>query len=217
MVTFFNPQGPELHLRTDWQNDHTEPLVTLFALCFAVRLFPQTLGIRIFLLRIHAVLPHGKNIISPYQKAILRMPNLSRPRAFGCRIYALSTGRHEGKVTTDSIICGKLLGYGGSMKNFIYINDTTRKIGRATHASFDEAQLSTPVADLKLNSLALWGALNRNPGTSIPPVDEVLAPPTHFCVFTGESPFLRFITVNISIKCTFESLDLMLEEDPMFH
>jgi hypothetical protein len=103
------------------------------------------------------------------------------------------------------------------MKNFIYINDATRKIGRATHASFDEAQLSTPVADPNSNSLALWGALNRNPGTTVPPVDEVLTPPTQFCVFAGESPFLRVATVVIPIKCTFELLGLLLEEDPMYH
>jgi hypothetical protein len=170
-----------------------------------------------FFLRIHAVLPHGKNTILPYQKATLRMPDLSRLRTFGCRIYALSTRRLQGKVTTDNIICGKLLGYGGSMKNCIYINDATRKIGRATHASFDEAQLSTPVADLNSNSLAFWGALNRNPCTTVPPVDEVLTPPTQFCVFAGESPFLRVATVVIPIKCTFESLGLLLEEDPMSH
>jgi hypothetical protein len=147
-----------------------------------------------FFLRIHAVLPHGKNTISPYQKTTLHMPDLSRLRTFGCRIYTLSTRRRQGKVTTNNIICGKLLGYGGSMKNFIYINNATRKIGRATQASFDEAQISTPVADLNSNSLALWGALNRNPGTTAPPVDEILTPPTKCCGFAGESPFLRVAT-----------------------
>jgi hypothetical protein len=67
------------------------------------------------------------------------------------------------------------------------------------------------------NSLAVWGTLNINPGTTITPVDEVLTPPTQFCVFAGESPFLRVATVVISIKCTFESLVMILEEDPMSH
>jgi hypothetical protein len=44
------------------------------------------------------------------------------------------------------------------MKTFIYRNDKTGKEGRATHAKFDKAQLSAPVADLSPNSLALWGA-----------------------------------------------------------
>jgi hypothetical protein len=145
------------------------------------------------------------------------MPDLSRLHTFGCRIYALSTRRHQGKVTTDNIICGKLLSYGGSMKNFIYINNATRKIGRPTHASFDEAQLSTPVADLNSNSLALWGALNRNPGITAPPVDEILTPRTQFFVFAGEYPFLRVAAVVIPIKCNFDSLGLILEEDPMSH
>jgi hypothetical protein len=97
-----------------------------------------------FFLRIHDVLPHGKNTISPYKKATLCMLDLSRLHTFGCRIYALSTRRRQGKVTTDNIICGKLLGYGGSMNNFIYINDATRKIGRAAHASFDRRNSPRP-------------------------------------------------------------------------
>jgi hypothetical protein len=172
---------------------------------------PKILGIRILLfLRIHDVLTHGKNMVSPYQTATLRVPDLSRFRTCGCRIYALSIHHHQGKVTMDNNICGKLLGYGGSIKKIIYINDTTQKIGRATHASFDEAQLSTPVTDLNSNSSALWGALNINPGTMIPPVDEVVTPPTQFCVFAGESPFIRVTTVIISIRCSFELLGLML-------
>jgi hypothetical protein len=97
------------------------------------------------------------------------------------------------------------------MKNFIVINNFTRKIGRATHTSFDEAQLSTPIADLNSNSLALWGAINRNPGTTAPPVDEIITPPTQFCVFAEETPFLRVPTVVIPIKWNFDLLGLILE------
>jgi hypothetical protein len=92
-------------------------------------------------------------------------------------MYVVATKHIQGKVTTDKVVSRKLLGYGGSMKNFIFINDATKKFGIATHAPFDEAQLSTPVADLKYNYLALWGALNRTPGTMIPPDKEIMTPP----------------------------------------
>jgi hypothetical protein len=219
MVTFWNPRGPVHHPRMARMNVLTKQLVTLSALCFAVRTPLPNSGNTRFIFSCAFTLPppHGKDTISPYQKATLRLPDLSRLRTFRCRIYALSIRRRQGKVTTDNVICGKLLGYGGSMKNFIYINNAIRKIGRATHASFDEAQLSTPVADLNSNSLALWGALNQNPGTTAPPVDEILTPPTQFCVFAEESPFLRVATVVIPLKCNFDSLGLILEEDPMSH
>jgi hypothetical protein len=69
--------------------------------------------------------------------------DVSRLHTFGCRIYAIATTRRDAKLTTDNIICGRLLGYGGSMKTFIYKNLKTKKIGRATHATFDEAQLTS--------------------------------------------------------------------------
>jgi hypothetical protein len=91
MVIFLNPRGTVLHHRTDRQNDHIKPLETLFAIYFAVRIPPPNYRNTHFIfLRIHDVLPHGRNTISLYQKATLRMPDLSRLRAFGCPIYTLS-------------------------------------------------------------------------------------------------------------------------------
>jgi hypothetical protein len=90
---------------------------------------------------IHVILPHGKNLISPYQQITGLPPDLSCLRTFGCRMYALPTTHRDSKATTSNIIQGTLLGYGGSMKYFVYLNDRTGKIGRATHATFDEAQL----------------------------------------------------------------------------
>jgi hypothetical protein len=113
-----------------------------------------------FFLRIHTVLPHGTNTESPYFKITSKQPDLSRLRIFGCRIYALSTKRRFGKLTTDIIARGRFLGYGGSMKKIIYENLDTMRICRATHATFDEAELNSPIADLTHNSRALWNVLS---------------------------------------------------------
>jgi hypothetical protein len=75
-----------------------------------------------FFIRVHNVLPHGKNDISPYHKATGHPADLSRLRTFGCRINALSTTPRDGKVSTENIIQGRLLGYGGSMKKIILLN-----------------------------------------------------------------------------------------------
>jgi hypothetical protein len=118
-----------------------------------------------------------KNDILPYHKATGHPADLSRLRTFGCRINALSTTPRDGKVSTENIIQGHLLGYGGSMKKNILLNEATGKICRSIHATFDEAQLSTPVEDRSPNSLALWGALQRSPNAPPPSTTDVITPP----------------------------------------
>jgi hypothetical protein len=170
-----------------------------------------------FFLRIHAILPHGINKITPYRVITGRDAEVDRLRKFGSHIYALPLARRDGKAKTTNIIEGTLLGYGGSMKNFIYRNNRTKKEGRATHATFDETQLNTPMTDLIPPSLALWGALQRNPGTEAPSTEEIITPLEHFCVFSGNTPFLRVRTVQLPIKFTFDHLGLILETDPISH
>jgi hypothetical protein len=163
-----------------------------------------------FFLLIHTILPHGTNTESPYFKA-----NLSHLRIFGCRIYALGTKKRVGKLTMDNIVRCCFLGYGGSMKNFIYENLETQRICRATHATFDEAELNSPLAGLSPNSRALWNSLSRLPGTSIGPTDEILTPPENFCVFTESSPFIITQVIKVPLTCTFDLLGLTLEADHM--
>jgi hypothetical protein len=130
-------------------------------------------------------------------------------------MYALPTTRRDGKTTTSNIIQGTLLGYGGSMKKSVYLNDRTGKIGRATRATFDEAQLSSPVAGLSPTSLALWGALNRATASDVPVTADGITPPDQLCVFSVPSPFLAVATVVILVCCTFDHLGLVFESDPM--
>jgi hypothetical protein len=79
-------------------------------------------------LKIHAIFPHGEKNIPPYQNITLFHPYLSRLRMFGCRMFALPTMRKNGKSTTINTIQGKVIGWDGWMKNFIYVNDKTHKI-----------------------------------------------------------------------------------------
>jgi hypothetical protein len=111
-------------------------------------------------LRIHALLPHGQSRVSPYTKVTGKPADFSHLRAFGCRIYCLSsTTTRTGKSMTDNVNSGRFLGYGASMKTFIYVHARTGKVNRATHAMFDEAELSSNATDLTPNSLALWNAI----------------------------------------------------------
>jgi hypothetical protein len=130
-----------------------------------------------FFLRIHTILPHGTNTESPYFKATKKQPDLSCLRISGCWIYALGTKKRFGKLTMDNIVRGCFLGYGGSMKNFIYNNLETQRIRRTTHATIDEAELNSPLADLTPSLHALLNAISRSPGNSISPMDEILTPP----------------------------------------
>jgi hypothetical protein len=136
-------------------------------------------------------------------------------RAFGCHIYALSTKNHDDKLTTENIPEGKILRYGGSMNTFIYENILTKRRARATHATFDEARLSTLESDLSPNSRVIRGALARSTGPDTPGESEVLTPPENFCIFSDTSTFLNVHTLMVSIKCTFNDYGLFFETDPM--
>jgi hypothetical protein len=155
-------------------------------------------------LRIHVILPHDT------------MPRwtVSARLVVEC-MYPPPLNRRNGNATTKNIIKGTLVGYGGSMKNFSFHNNRTKKEGRAAHETFDEAQLNIPITELNSNSLALWGALERNPGMDAPLTEEILNPPKHFCVFSSDNPFLRIHTLWIPIKSNFDHLGLMLETDLM--
>jgi hypothetical protein len=115
----------------------------------------------------------------------------------------------------ENITKGIFLGYGASVKTFIYENVRTRRIYPATHATFDEAQLDALSQDLSPNSKALWSALSRQPGAPLDPYDIVLTPPYNFCVFVESSPFLRFFVARIAVLCDFPHLGLLLVSDPM--
>jgi hypothetical protein len=65
-------------------------------------------------LRIHAILPHGDNKITPNRIIAGHDAEVNNLHTFGCRVYALPLTRRDGKVTTDNIIkvtiFGTLLG-----------------------------------------------------------------------------------------------------------
>jgi hypothetical protein len=97
-----------------------------------------------------------------------------------------------------------------SHKTFIHHHHThTGEIYHATHATFDEAELSSDSAVLTPNSCALWNALSRDPGAGIAS-EAILEPPKDLCVFSSDTPFLHISQVVIPIKCTLDDLDLVL-------
>jgi hypothetical protein len=100
------------------------------------------------------------------------------------------------------------------MKTFIYENVKTKKIGRVTHARFDEDQLSARPDRLTSNSRALWGALQHSPGSTAPDIDEILTPPEKFCVFADDSPFLKVYTLAITTLCSHDAYGMLFDTDP---
>jgi hypothetical protein len=126
------------------------------------------------------VLPHGNNNVPPYHLATHLPADLSRLRTFGCAIYALSTKKCVGKLTMENVTKGIFLGYGASMETFMYESTHTHRICRATHATFDEAQLDSLPQDMSPNSKALCSALSHQPESKLDPLDTILTPPRKF-------------------------------------
>jgi hypothetical protein len=160
------------------ERPHATIGLALRAMLYSADLPSKFWGYAFYLyLRVHTVLPHGKNTISPYQMVTGAPADVSNLRTCGCLVFAISTKRRDAKLSMDSIIRAKFLGYGGSMKTFLYFNIAIKKRGRATHARFDEAELSTSPEKLSPNSRALWGALQRSPGSAAPDIEEIVTPP----------------------------------------
>jgi hypothetical protein len=100
------------------------------------------------------------------------------------------------------------------MKTFIYENINMKKIGRATHARFDKAQLSACQDRLTPNSRALWGAFQSSPGLNAPDIDNILTPPEKLCVFAKDSTFLKLYTLSITTLCSRDAYGMLFEKDP---
>ena len=143
----------------------------------------------LYLIHVLNVTPHGTNAVTPYQKVTNRVPDLSHLRSFGCKMFALDSKKRDGKQSIENSIPGRFLCYGGSMKIFWYKRDQTGEICRAQYARFDEANRDAPPDSLTPNERALWNALDRSTGDK-PDTDEVLTPPTDFCVFCEHIPFI---------------------------
>jgi hypothetical protein len=136
-----------------------------------------------FFLGVHTVLPHGTKIISSYHKATHKPTELSRLRMFGCTIYALAPKKCMAKLTMENVARGIFLGYVASMKTFIYENIRTHRICRATHATFEEAELNTLTKGISPNSKVLWNVLSRHPSVELQASDETLTPPRKYLCF----------------------------------
>ena len=121
------------------------------------------------------ILPHGDNSTTPYELACGKPPDLSNLRIFGSRMYALEISKRDGKQTVDHAVPGRFLGYGGSKSIFLYKSDITGEICRATHATFDEANLDAPEHELTPSERAIWNAISCTKSSS-PVTDEVNSP-----------------------------------------
>jgi hypothetical protein len=118
MVVLRSPLSPHHRLKLQIQSIHTTRLQMQYVLCFFSADLPTKYWEYAFylFLRIYTIMPHASNKDSLYFKATNKHADLSRLRIFGRHIYALGTSCRFGKLTTDNIARGIVLGHGGSIK-----------------------------------------------------------------------------------------------------
>jgi hypothetical protein len=122
--------------------------------------------------------------------------------------------RRNGKATTSNTIQGKIIGYGGSIKKNIYLNDMTGNIGRTTHVIFDEAQLSTPNGGAVSQLFGSLRCIPCIPDTDAPDTEEVSMPPEKLCIYPIKSYFLQVTVVCIPIKAPLTTFGLRSKQTP---
>ena len=92
---------------------------------------------------VHAIfvtncIPSGDQKKTPFELFTGSRPNLSRLRTWGCTVYVRDKAVRSNKLDNDTCV-GTFLGYSGTTKNAIYLNNETGQIRVGTHVKFDEA------------------------------------------------------------------------------
>ena len=108
--------------------------------CYALRRQPPTAFLAhafFHYLRLSNFLPHGDRPSSPFEMCGASLPNLSRLRTFGCRVYMRPTAPRSGQVIPNART-GLFLGYSRTLKVMYYSDLESSIIKTATHARFDE-------------------------------------------------------------------------------
>lgn len=78
---------------------------------------------------------------TPYTELTGVKPNLQHLKVFGSRITVRKPGKRVGKISSH-FYNGIFLRYAKTMRNYVYIDTSTRKIKTSSHAVFDEAHYS---------------------------------------------------------------------------
>jgi hypothetical protein len=94
-------------------------------------------------LRLYNMTPHAGRAITPFQICFDQVPDLSRLRTFGCRVYVRPPGTRTAKLAPH-VDRGIFLGYEQTLKNIVYFDLATNTVKVNTHAQFDEGMNDVP-------------------------------------------------------------------------
>ena len=154
-------------------------------------------------LRLYNFVPHGDRPSSPFEMCGAPLPNLSRLRTFGCRVYVRPTTARFGRVVPNSRT-GIFLGYSRTLKVMYYYDLESCVVKTATHARFDEGMndLAEPPPNARLlQHLADGHAINP---------DTLAVPPLSLEV--SDDPFERLDEHTQPIICEHPTLGFQISE-----
>jgi hypothetical protein len=106
------PTGPGASSQSgSGERPHSTIGNALRAMLYSSNLLPKFWEYAFYVyLRVHTILPHGKNKMSPYHLVKGTTVDVSNLRTSGCLMYAISTKSRDAKLTTENIIRAKFLG-----------------------------------------------------------------------------------------------------------
>jgi Reverse transcriptase (RNA-dependent DNA polymerase)/GAG-pre-integrase domain len=164
--------------------------------------------------RLHNFQPHRREdssdaeVRTPYEILTGNVPDLSKVRTFGCRVYVRPPGGRKRK-TADNTRKGQFLGYKATTKNIIYIDDRTREIKEAFHVRFDEAfnDLAAPPP----NAVALRAVAA---GQEVGAITDDVPPGSHPILEICPTPFMSPLTISCPIACNNKALGFTVKHDP---
>jgi Reverse transcriptase (RNA-dependent DNA polymerase) len=160
-------------------------------------------------LRLYNLQPHQGNDSgkTPFELVTGQIPDLSRLRTFGCRVYVRPPGGRKRK-TTDNTRIGQFMGFKTSSKNILYLDSKTREVKEAFHVRFDEAfndMVSPPP-----NAVALRAMAN---GQDLPELSPAALSSSISKLDICTEPFLAPFEITVPISCHTHCLGFDIKHD----
>jgi Reverse transcriptase (RNA-dependent DNA polymerase) len=147
---------------------------------------------------------------TPYEILTGSMPDLSKLRTFGCRVYVRPPGGRKRK-TAGNTRKGQFLGYKSTSKNVLYIDDRTREIKEAFHVRFDEA--FNDLAEPPPNAVSLR-AVAAGHNVRVSEETDDIPPGPHLNLEICPTPFMKPLSLSVPVSCNNSALGFIIKHDP---
>ena len=155
-------------------------------------------------IRLYNITPHRGKRESPYEICSGNKPDLSRLRAFGCRVWILDDNKRKDGKAKPLSRTGYFLGFTETYKQIYYCDSEFGRVLTASHVVFDEAANDRDDKDRSPNAKMLRNATlgTRQDG------DKIRFDVDPINLDAVESPWLKIEDLETELRFDYDSPDM---------